>query len=398
MDPHTPPGEEQPNVRPLGWKRPGLRSSTAQRAARAMWEQLGDDRVVRQFIDVSANVSNNRVFRLTLDDNRHMFIKVSNYGSYFLFREDNDRVCRLAEGLQHSSFAKFMATPVAKSGRLCTYYDGEVWAICYHEVEKRYALPRILGNTQIANLGREIAAFHDATVAATRALSIPHTSTSIKSDAVNLLDRISTRGTARSLHLAPQHLDVVRTHTEQFLFALDELGYDDWPKLPVLVDWNSGNFSVSLSDDPSESDFINDQPLTALHVLADDDDRPFTLFSRWDYDWFRTETPMLDFYFLSRVASTTGDRTRFTYGAHTLTEDRFVRFVAAYHQQRPLTERDIRFLPEAYRFFILHYVIGEGDHFFRSDLWHQFQIEAVEHYLPSLANLDLRPLLRLVGA
>jgi hypothetical protein len=367
---------------------------------------LGDERSVTQFVDVSARVSNNRVFRLTLSDDTHLFIKASNYGSYFLFIEDNDRVMRLAAGLQNTRFSEFLATPITRTNRPCTYYDGEVWAIAYHEVEKRYALPRILSEGQIANLAQEIASFHGATETARVGMAIPPTSTSIKSDAVNLLDRVSTRGTARSLHLTAQHRDIVRKHTEEFLFALDDLGYDDWPKLPVLIDWNSGNFSVSIDSDDHDDD--DDEDDSENHsgsgkekdsgTLSIDDTRHFSLYSRWDYDWFRTENAMLDFYFLSRVASATGDRTRFTYGAHTLTEDRFLRFLAAYHQQRPLTERDVRFLPEAYRFFILHYVIAEGDHFFRADLWHQFQREAVDHYLPSLANLDLSPLLRIIGA
>jgi hypothetical protein len=69
--------------------------------------------------------------------------------------------------------------------------------------------------------------------------------------------------------------------------SVHESGYDDWPKMPVLIDWNLGNFSVEF----------------------DEEDRSrFRLFSRWDYDWFRIESRLLDFYFLSRVSSRTGDR------------------------------------------------------------------------------------------
>jgi hypothetical protein len=378
---------------PLSWKRPGLKPGAAQRVARELWERLGDPREVVGFIDVSANVSNNKVFRLTLADGTNVFVKVSNYGSYFLFREDHDRLTRLHRGLTGTRFQSFLALPFdgADSSRMHTYYDGDQWAIAYYEVEARYRLPRILSERQIENLAEEIGAFHNATVAASELVRIPPTSTSIKSDAVHLLDRVSTRATNRSLGLSPARSDAVRRHAEEFLFALDALEYDDFVKVPVLVDWNMGNFSVDIPGaappaSPEQS------------VLAPDDERAFQFFSRWDYDWLRTETPLIDFYFFSRVSSQTGDRTQFTYGAHTLTEPRFLAFVKRYHQQRPLTERDIRFLPEAYRFFILHYVIAEGDHFFRSDLWSQFQSEAVEHWLPSLATLDLKPLLRIIGA
>ncbi len=387
----TPPGPE-PTSPP--WRRPGLRQGAAQRVARQTWERIEDSRAVVGFVDVSAKVSNNRVFRLTLNDAQNVFIKVSNYGSYFLFLEDNDRVLRLSKALSDSRFAGFLAEPMGKNNRMHTYYDGEQWAIAYNEVERRYGLPPILSTQQIANLAEEIALFHTATEAACQQHRIPTTSTSIRSDAVNLLDRISTRSTARSLHLSTTHRDVVRRHTEEFLFALHNLGYDDWPKLPVLIDWNMGNFSVTVDGNDSQEGDVNREGCPG--TLSADDPRRFRLFSRWDYDWFRTENPMLDFYFLSRVSSSTGDRTTFTYGAHTLTEERFLHFVAAYHRVRPLTEQDIRFLPELYRFFILHYVVAEGDHFFRSDLWLQFQIQAVEQYLPSLHRLDLSPLLRII--
>ena len=121
--------------------------------------------------------------------------------------------------------------------------------------------------------------------------------------------------------------------------SIHESGYDEWPKMPVLIDWNLGNFSVEF----------------------DRDDRSqFRLFSRWDYDWFRIESRLLDFYFLSRVSSRTGDRTSFTYGAHTLLEPRFRRFLRAYHAEYPLTPDEVLFLKEAYRFFLLNYVVREG--------------------------------------
>ena len=94
-------------------------------------------------------------------------------------------------------------------------------------------------------------------------------------------------------------------HTHEFLLELERIRYDEWPKLPILVDWNLGNFSVEPQPDGT-----------------------FRLFSRWDYDWFRVEPRLMDFYFLSRVSSRTGDRTQWTYSWHTLTEPRFFRFLA----------------------------------------------------------------------
>ena len=65
----------------------------------------------------------------------------------------------------------------------------------------------------------------------------------------------------------------VRAHCDAFLGNADDLGYHEWTKVPVLIDWNIGNFSVGM------------------------DGEGFKFFSRWDYDWFRIEPRMLDFYF-----------------------------------------------------------------------------------------------------
>jgi hypothetical protein len=141
--------------------------------------------------------------------------------------------------------------------------------------------------------------------------------------------------------------------------------------MPVLIDWNLGNFSVEFEGDDQAS---------------------FRLFSRWDYDWFRIESRLLDFYFLSRVSSRTGDRTKFTYGSHTLLEPRFRRFLRAYHEVFPLTPEEVLFLTEAYRFFLLNYVVREGRHFFRYDVWQHLLHDAVDVHLPGLDHLDLSPL------
>ncbi len=53
----------------------------------------------------------------------------------------------------------------------------------------------------------------------------------------------------------------------------------------------------------------------------------------------------------------------------------------------PLSEDEIRFLPEVYRFFILNYVVREGARFFRPDFCKQFRGDAVRTYLPALEAL-----------
>ena len=91
---------------------------------------------------------------------------------------------------------------------------------------------------------------------------------------------------------------------------------------------------------------------------------------------------VLDFYFFSRVVSDLGDRTVFSYVINTMMEDRFILFLKEYHKVNPLTADEIRFLKEAYRFFILNYVIKDGKYFFSEQYAKKLQAEAFEIYLP----------------
>lgn len=374
-------GPMESNQQRRRWRRFGVSDREAQRIVRELWSTLEDERRVVASVEVSANVSTNRVFLLRLDDETRVFAKVSNYGSGFLFREDHDRVNRLCCALANTRWSNFLARPLTKNGRVHTISGGpagETWGVLYEEVERLETLPRILDNPQIENLASEVASFHRACSDAGHRVSIPQTSTSISSDVIHLLDLVSDRTASRTLQLSVEEIDIVQRHANRFLQSLEDFGYADLPRIPVFVDWNLGNFSIEKG--PRES-----QP-----------DR-FMLYSRWDYDWFRIDTRLLDFYFLSRVSSQTGDRTEFSYGVHTLGEPRFLSFLRAYHATNPLTEADVQLIVETYRFFILHYVLSVGDHFFRHDLWDVFRRDAVSRGLPSVDTFDRRPLLRALG-
>lgn len=333
----------------------------------AAWAAYGDERSIVSVDEVSANVSTNRVYRLHLDDGSTLVGKVSSYGSYFLFYEDHDRLSRCAKLLHGTRFHGMLADIWRKDGRLFTWYDQHMWAVFYDDVPRRDSLPRILSQQQVRNLGREIAEFHLA--CADIAPLIPAGSKTIKSDAIHLLDLLESPFAPRNFDLPPEAIGVLWKHTHRFLERLIEFGYDEWPKIPVLIDWNLGNFSVATAEDGS-----------------------FRLFSRWDYDWFRIEPRLLDFYFLSRVSSKTGDRTRFTYGPHTLVEPSFLELLRAYREVFPMSDEEVMFLPEVYRFFILNYVVREGARFFRADLCTQFRRDSVRTYLPALDLLDASPL------
>ena len=341
-------------------------------AVRAAWDDHGDGRALTGLEELSAMVSTNRVFRLGLDDGTSVIAKSSNYGSFFLFAEDHDRLHRCSRLLAGGPYEHFMAGSLTVDDRPYLWYDGEMWVVLYREVEVRDRLPAVLSPAQVDCFGEEIARFHRACSSVSRL--VPPTSKTVTSDAVNLYEMTASRRAGEELGLDPSRLDMIHRHAHRFLMAVHECGYDYWPKMPVLIDWNLGNFSVE--PDPA---------------MPGGDG--FRLFSRWDYDWFRIETRLLDFYFLSRVSSRTGDRTTFTYGVHTLFEPRFRRFLRAYHAVFPLAEREVLFLKEAYRFFLLNYVVREGRHFFREDIWRHLLRDVVDRHLPDLDRYDFSSLL-----
>ncbi len=342
---------------------------THRQAVDAAWAAFGDSRRIVRVDEVSANVSTNRVYRLHLDDASTLISKVSSYGSYFLFVEDHEQLHRCASLLRSTRFDGLLADVWLRDGRVFTWYDQSMWAVFYDDVPRRDTLPRVLEIEQITNLATEIAELHLACT--TLAPQLPAASKTIKSDAIHLLDLLESPFAPRNFALPPEAIGLLWKHTHRFLERLVAVGYDEWPKIPLLIDWNLGNFSVAAGADGR-----------------------FRLFSRWDYDWFRIEPRLLDFYFLSRVSSSTGDRTRFTYGPHTLIEPTFLAFLGAYRSVFPMSDDEVQFLPEVYRFFILNYVVREGARFFRADLCKQFRRDAVRSYLPALDRLDTSALLR----
>ncbi len=340
-------------------------------AWRGYSEASGTSRTITALHELSAHVSTNRVFQIRFSDASTLVAKVSSYGSYFLFAEDHDRLARCSSLLRHGRWAGFLADVLMVDKRPYTWYDGRCWCAFYGEVQRAEALPRVLSTADVAALAREIARFHHACEEIAPAL--PTVSNSVKGDAIHLLDQLTNPFAPRNFDLPPEYIGVLARFTHGLLEHLEDVHYDEWTKIPILVDWNLGNFSVVR------------------------DGGEVQLFSRWDYDWFRVESRLLDFYFLSRVSSSTGDRTSFTYSPHTLTEPRFLDFVRAYHQINPLSVGDIEFLPFAYRIFILNYVIREGARFFRDDLCAQFRRDAAHGYLEASTRLNLRPLLDIVA-
>ena len=319
------------------------------------WHEFDPHQAVMSIEDISAKVSTNHVFRVYLESGDQVIAKASYFGKYEHFKEDHRIIHALANNLLYP-FENVLAKSLVKNGQVYTYRYQEdfldTWVVFYNPIRVQQRLPRRLDDGHIVKLAEQMARFHKACHRANKVL--PKRSKTLRYDVNHLLDILKT-DEGRYEHR--MHVDTLEEQCQIFLRNIQKLNVSEFDLMPVFVDWNIGNFSVT---DEVE------------------------LYSRWDYDWFRVSSRVMDFYFLSRVVSDVGDRTVFSYLVNPLMEDRFMLFLRHYHQIYPLTENEIRFTKEAYRFFILNYVVKYGKYFFHRTYANKLQKEAYELYFPSI--------------
>lgn len=322
---------------------------------RKAWDGYDPSRVIAKIEDISAMVSTNRVVKITFTDEDFIIAKLSSFGEYEYFKEDHRIIQALSNNLLYP-FENLLAKSLLKNNRVYTYRykKGKIdmWVVFYNPTRVMQRLPRRLEDNQIKSFGRQIGKFH---LACSRIRNVlPKSSKTLRTDINTLLEQLSTNEKKFGNRM---QADLIRYHCEQFLRNRLKCNANTFETIPVFIDWNIGNFSV-----------INKHEL----------------FSRWDYDWFRMSSRMMDFYFFSRVVSDVGDRTAFSYLIGPMMEDRFLLFLTEYHKVNPLKADEIRFLKEVYRFFILNYVIKDGNYFFSEQYAKKLRAEAFELYLPSV--------------
>jgi hypothetical protein len=318
------------------------------------WEGYDASKTIRSVEDISAMVSTNHVFRITFNDDDIIIAKLSYFGKYEYFKEDHRIIHSLSNNLLYP-FENLLAKSLLKNNRVYIYRykqgKTDAWVVFYNPTRILDRLPKRLDDEYIIKLGQQVGKFHKACSRVKNVL--PKSSKTLRTDIFALQQQLETN--EKKFGSAMQ-VDFLKYHCELFLKNRSKYDMQSFEIIPVFIDWNIGNFSVSPNLD---------------------------LYSRWDYDWFRMSYRILDFYFFSRVVSNIGDRTVFSYVITTMMEDRFILFLKEYHQINPVTADEIRFLKEAYRFFILNYVIKDGKHFFNEQYAKKLRAEAFEIYLPS---------------
>ncbi len=319
--------------------------------AKEAWNNFQPGIELRHIEDLSPNVSRNHVFRLTPVKGEPVIAKVSSFGNFKRFREDHELILLWSRLMEHSRFHKLLANPLTTADHIYSYQQEGRWVVFYRQMEKSQFLPKILNSDQIRAFAREMAAFHQECQVISQ--KIPEPSYSVKTDIIDL----QSKAEQLQLNLSSAERKLVLLHCRRFLDALESFGYEQSSKIPLLIDWNIGNFSITSVDN---------------HL---------SLESRWDFDWFRKEPRVFDFYFCSRVVSHVGDRSDFHYLPYTFNEPRFQLFLKYYDAVSPLADEEVGFLKEVYRFFILNYVLNLGESFFNLSYYERLKKEALELYL-----------------
>lgn len=322
---------------------------------RDAWLEYDKSREIRTIEDISAKVSTNHVYRIKFEDDGIIVAKLSYFGKFEHFVEDHSIINSLSTNLS-VPFENFLAKSLTKYGQLFTYRHKDsildAWVVFYNPINIDHKPTKKQSKVQIAILGEELARFHKACLTVRNTL--PPNFKQTDHDIEHLLDILET-GHGQFIHRG--NIDEIKKQCDLFLENCQKIGVSQMISIPVFVDWNIGNFSVT---------------------------RDYKFFSRWDYDWFRMSTRVMDFYFFSRVCSTIGDKTIFSYLIDPLLEDRFLIFLKAYHKIYPLTSQEVRIMKETYRFFILNYVIKDGRYFFNEMYASRLQKEAYDIYFPQL--------------
>ena len=334
----------------------------------AWFDYDAGNRPIEHIADISAKVSTNHVFLLHLKSGEKVIGKLSYFGNFENFLEDHTLINALALNLP-APYEYFVSHSLTKQSQVYTYrYKDsllDAWVVFYKPIRVDQSLPRKLEPPQIENLGRELAKFHQTCTYVAGVL--PLWSKTMESDLNQLLELLETE-MGQFEHRGKE--TTIRDQVAIFFENLEALGAPKFNTIPVFVDWNIGNFSI---------------------------DKKGEFYSRWDYDWFRMSSRIMDFYFFSRVCSDAGDKTFFSYLIDPLMEDRFLIFLKAYHEVFPLTREEVLFMKEAYRFFILNYVIKDGRYFFHEIYASKLQMEVYTIYLPNIDKFDATQILQELG-
>ncbi|RZK67774.1 MAG: hypothetical protein EOO92_23935, partial [Pedobacter sp.] len=207
------------------------------------WEGYDASKTIKTIDDISAKVSTNHVYRITFDDDDIIIAKLSYFGKYEHFKEDHRLIHSLSNNLLYP-FENLLAKSLLKNNRVYIYHykhrKTDAWVVFYNPTRIMDRLPRQLDKHHIIKLGQQVGKFHRACSRVKNVL--PKSSKTLRTDINSLMEQLATNEKQFGSRM---QADYLKYHCEQFLKNRSKYNMNTFEIIPVFVDWNIGNFSVT---------------------------------------------------------------------------------------------------------------------------------------------------------
>ena len=211
------------------------------------WQGYDPTKIISVIKDISVRVSTNYVFHILFEDGDVIIAKLSYFGKYDHFKEDHRIIHSLSNNLLYP-FDNLLAKSLLKNNRVYTYRykykKVDAWVVFYNPVRVEQRMPRRLEDRHIRKFGQQIGRFHKACSKLRNVL--PKSSKTLRTDISILQERIQQDekefgGKAKA--------EILKHHCELFLKNRLRLNANTFETIPVFIDWNLGNFSVTSKGD-----------------------------------------------------------------------------------------------------------------------------------------------------
>jgi Ser/Thr protein kinase RdoA (MazF antagonist) len=210
---------------------------------KSAWADYDKSKTIRDIEDISAMVSTNHVYRITFDDEDIIIAKLSFFGKFEHFKEDHRIIQSLSNNLLYP-FENLLSKSLLKNNRVYVYRykhgKDDAWVVFYNPTRILDRLPRRLNDDQIKKLGSQLGKFHKACSRIKNVL--PKSSKTLRTDIYDLqrqLEKDEHKFGSR------MQVDLLKYHCEQFLKNRSRYNMSSFEIIPVFIDWNIGNFSVT---------------------------------------------------------------------------------------------------------------------------------------------------------
>lgn len=315
--------------------------------------------------NISTTHTNNEVYEVTTAAGEHYIAKIYKTRAVASLEQDNRFIKQWGSFAKSSNGRNILSQPIFSQESVSVFALDEVRNVIFYEkLSHGHLLGILQTEEQIRYFAKAVALFHRQGLTHTKEISILPSSGYLSSRIKILENALRNVDTLNITGFSPQDVSFLQIQLELLSVSADKLNYKHFPMVPIAVDFNPGNF------------------------LIDTHDGGWEVSSRWDYDIVKYASVVFDFYTLSRVVTKTCLEITKDFSPQSLIHNNFKIFLGEYVKYYPLTREELLFIFEAYRYFLLEYVVIFG--YNNIDPWRSRRntILAFSTFFQSLGNLN----------